>query len=248
VTTRYDRRMNPDQIIALAAVLSAPVPIGGLGATVIFSRRQQRADERRLAATENLLVLMRAQEQARRTPRLSAEVTYDQYLRLVVWLDSGEELASLRLILTEARDYDCPVGFRVGAQGVPAFESMDEQSLRLGGWWDAGGSHWAVVVRPYADAPERLSPGQAVVFGLEKRANASQSSTSRAIRLTVRCRADDGTQWEVPVPVPVRPEAADIIDGPEPREQLDSWDRGQDGRRLELAERRDAEIADPGEA
>ena len=179
MTARYDRRMNPDQIIALAA-------------------------------TENLLDLMRAQEQARRTPRLSAEIIFDQYLKLHVWLDSGEELASLRLILTEAVTYDCPVGFRVGAKGVPGFESMDEKSL-LPGWWDTGSACWAVTVRPYADAPERRSPGQAVVFGLGKRANASQSSTSNPIRLVVRCRADDGAQWEVPVPVAVRQEAADAI-------------------------------------
>jgi hypothetical protein len=201
VTARYDRRMNN---LTDATYSLALVGLLGIVVTVIFSRRQQRT-------AENLMGLMRTQEQARRTPRLSAEIIFDQYLKLVVWLDSGEELASLRLMLTEACDYDCPVGFRVGAEGVPAFESMDEKSLRPGGWWDTAGSHWAVTVRPYADVPKRLSPGHGVTFGLENRANASQSSTSEGIRLKARCRAEDGARWEVPVPVLVRPEAADRI-------------------------------------
>ena len=198
--------------LADATIALAIFTLTGIVIAAVLGIRQQGTDKHRLAATENLLDLMRAQDHARRTPRLSAEITFDQRPKLHVWLDSGEELASLRLILTEAGDYDCQVGFRVGPESVPGFGSMDEKLVRPG-WWDTGQGCWDAStggVRPYADAGRR-SPGQAVVVGLGNRSNASQSSTSRAIRLTVRCRADDGAQWEVSVPVSVTPEAADMI-------------------------------------
>jgi hypothetical protein len=58
-----------------------------------------------------------------RVPRLSARleswgISGQGSFGLSVWLESPEPLARIRVVVQEARNMDCPLGFSVGQSGV----------------------------------------------------------------------------------------------------------------------------------
>jgi hypothetical protein len=146
-----------------------------------------------------------------RMPRLSAQLSCpgagQTGFGLSVWLESPEPLAALRVVVREARNRDCPLGFDRGQRGVarqlpPALEA--EGILPA---WEKDTLH------PLADWADRLAPGAAAFWIMELRRSTDQSAGADGIRFKALARAERDDQcWELPLPVSVTDKARAAID------------------------------------
>ncbi len=170
------------------AVVTAALAVGAIGA-FIYAGRAYRAQN--------------AQLKLARTPVLRGEVSSTgsgvATFHLDVWLSTPEPLASLRVIIEEARAHDCPLGFTPGQTGV---EQYPDQDALPPGWRND-------PLRPEARRAERLLPGRAATWqmALRQRDRGIDADPSK-VRLRAECIAAlGGEPWLVEVPVTMTEDA-----------------------------------------
>jgi hypothetical protein len=126
---------------------------------------------------------------------------------LSVWLESSEPLAKVRVVVAEARNMDCPVGFARGQNGVanelpPALEA--EGILPA---WSTDTLH------PLADWTDRMAPGTSAFWMMEQRRTVKNSAGARGVRFKALAWAEGDAQcWELPLPVAVTDSARTRLD------------------------------------
>jgi hypothetical protein len=109
------------------------------------------------------------------------------------------------LVVQEAANLDCPIGFTPGQDGVSYEWPWPPDLDRLEGIQPA----WrADHLRPVGDWRERVAPGTSTFWHMGTRRTAAASGGAAAMRLKARCWAGDDESWELPLPVAVSDPAA----------------------------------------
>jgi hypothetical protein len=143
-------------------------------------------------------------------PRLSARLETwgngQNGFVLSVWLESPEPLAKIRVVLQEARNMDCPLGFTRGQIGV-ADElppMLEAEGIRPA--WQTDTLH------PVADWTDRMAPGTPALWAIELRRTANASAGADGVRFKALAWAEcDDQQWELPLPVSITDNARAAI-------------------------------------
>lgn len=168
-------------------------------------------DTRSLYVSRAVAEIETSRRHAERTPRFTAELrawddSGSRDLRLNVWLESNEPLATLRVVVREARNNDGPIGFKRGLVGVPNDLPPDLEAEGILPAWSTD------TLSPIADWPQRLAPGNAAIFLMQTRQYAIMSAGTSGVRFKILAEADrDGDTWELPLPVDIGPAASEII-------------------------------------
>jgi len=189
-----------------------PDTVGAFGVLVAAAAAllSQRASARSNAVSRDMAAIEADRRRTERVPRLSAQL--DSWgegstgFRLSVWLESPEPLARLRVVIREARNLDCPLGFSVGQDGV-ANELPPDLDLEgiLPAWKND-------TARPIAGCADRIAPGNAAIWMMETRRDARTSAGAGGIRLKVLAWAErDDEHWELPLPVTLTDRARTAI-------------------------------------
>jgi hypothetical protein len=181
----------------LTAVATCILAVGGIGAFVYAARTYSAQNAQLQLAKQDSIRL--------RTPLLRGELASIGQgvpnFRLDVWLSTPEPLASLRVIIEEARSSDCPVGFTPGQSGV---EQHPDQDALPPGWRNDTLRHEARW--------DELLPGSAATWQMALRGQRQAAGTSAEpgkVRLRAECTAArSGEPWQVHVPVTVTEDAA----------------------------------------
>jgi hypothetical protein len=180
----------------VTAIATCAIGIGGAGAFV-YAVRTYRAQSAQLDLAKRDSVRLRA-------PVLRAELASIGQgvpnFRLDVWLSTPEPLASIRVIIEEARGGDCPVGFTAGQTGVE--QHPDQDALPPG---------WRNDVLRHEACWDALLPGAAATWQMALREHgpgkAGEADPSK-IRLRAECTAASGGEpWRVHVPVTLTADA-----------------------------------------
>lgn len=136
-----------------------PDGIGAFGVVVAAAAvwLAQRASSRSVGVSETMAAIEQDRRNTERVPRLSARLESwgngQDGFALSVWLESPEPLAWIRVVVQEARNMDCPLGFKRGQDGV-ANElppMLEAEGIRPA--WQTD------TLRPLADWNERMAPG-----------------------------------------------------------------------------------------
>lgn len=167
----------------------------------------QRASRKATDVSRDVAAIEKDRRSAERVPRLTARLENwgigQQGFALSVWLETPEPLARIRVVVQEARNMDCPVGFKPGQDGV---ETWTEP-----GFYEANGllPAWqADTMRPVADWNSRMAPGTAAVWGMDERSTFEMSAGGEAVRFKALAWAErDGQTWELPLPLTITPQA-----------------------------------------
>jgi hypothetical protein len=179
-----------------------PDGIGAFGVVVagLAAWSSQRTSSR-------LADIERDRRSTERVPRLSAQLESwaagQDGFGLSVWLESSEPLAEVRVVVAEARNMDCPIGFAPGQDGVtnelpPALEA--EGILPA---WSTD------TLRPVANWTDRMAPGTSAFWMMEQRRTVKSSAGARGVRFKALAWAErDDQHWELPLPVSVTDAAA----------------------------------------
>lgn len=147
-----------------------------------------------------------------RVPRLSARLeswgTGQDGFVLSVWLESPEPLARIRVVVQEARNMDCPLGFKRGQNGV-ADElppMLEAEGIRPA--WQTDTLH------PLAEWNERMAPGMPALWLMQLRRTADISAGTDGVRFKALAWAErDDRRWELPLPVAITDNARALISG-----------------------------------
>jgi hypothetical protein len=196
-------------ITVTAVIAAAGVLVAGWGVLVAA-----RAAGKSMATSAALAAIEQERRKAERTPRLSARLALwgpgSTDLVLAVWLDSTEPLSRLRVVIREARNLDCPVGFKRGQEGVANELPSDLAVEGIRPAWSTD------VLAPIAEWRARLAPGDAAVWAMALRPQAQDVGGGGAdlVRFKVLTWPDgdsSGPGWELPVPVTITPRATVMI-------------------------------------
>ena len=110
--------------VAISVGILSPDDIGAFGVVVAACAAwlSQRASSRSIDVSEAVTAIERDRRNTERLPKLSARLeswgTGQTSFGLSVWLESSEPLSKIRVIVQEARNMDCPLGFARGQNGV----------------------------------------------------------------------------------------------------------------------------------
>jgi hypothetical protein len=186
----------------VTAAATCVLGIGGIGAFV-YAARTYSAQNAQLQLAKQDSVRLRA-------PILRGEISAIGQgvpsFRLDVWLSTPEPLASLRVIIEEARGGDCPLGFTAGQTGVE--QHPDQDALPPG---------WRNDVLRHEARWDALMPGSAATWQMAIRNQAQEPGTSAdpgKVRLRAECRpVSGGEPWRVHVPVTITVEAVHELPG-----------------------------------
>jgi hypothetical protein len=191
-----------------------PDGIGAFGVVVAADAAwlSQRASSRSVEVTETMAAIEKDRRASERVPRLSARLenwgTGQDGFALSVWLESPEPLARIRVVVQEARNMDCPLGFKRGQYGV-----ANELPLML----DAEGVRpaWQTdTLHPLADWNDRMAPGTAALWLTQLRSTANMSAGADGARFKALAWAERDDQcWELPLPLTVTDNARATING-----------------------------------
>jgi hypothetical protein len=159
-----------------------------------------------------MAAIERDRRSTERVPRLSARLEgwgngQDSFV-LSVWLESPEALSRIRVVVQEARNLDCPLGFSRGQNGVSNElpPNLEVEGIRPA--WQAETLH------PLADSIDRMAPGTAAVWQMELRRSASTSAGADGVRFKALAWAErDDQHWELPLPVSMTDNARALING-----------------------------------
>jgi hypothetical protein len=154
----------------------------------------------------------RDRHSAERVPKLSARLTRwgvgHQGFGLSVWLESSEPLARIRVVVQEARNMDCPIGFARGQNGVPNELPLVLEAEGILPAWKSETLH------PLADWIDRMAPGTSAFWLMQLRRSADGSAGTSGVRFKAMAWAERDDQcWELPLPVSVTDNARALIDG-----------------------------------
>lgn len=157
-----------------------------------------------------MAAIERDRRRIERVPRLSARLESwgTQGFGLSVWLESPEPLARIRVVVQEARNMDCPLGFACGQNGVSNDlpPMLEAEGIRPA--WQAD------TLRPLADWTERMAPGTPSLWLMELRRSAKGSAGANGVRFKALAWAErDGQCWELLLPVSMTDNARALIDG-----------------------------------
>jgi hypothetical protein len=147
---------------------------------------------------------------AERVPRLSARLqtwgTGQNGFALSVWLESSEPVARIEVVVQEARNMDCPLGFKPGQNGL-ANElppMLEAEGLRPA--WQTD------TLRPLAKWDERMAPGTSALWLMELRRTVDMSPGADGVRFKALAWAErDDQSWELPLPVSITDNAGALI-------------------------------------
>jgi hypothetical protein len=146
-----------------------------------------------------------------RVPKLSARL--DRWgsgqtgFGLSVWLESPEPLARLRVVVREARNRDCPLGFGREQNGVASQlpPALEAEGI-LPAWQND-------TLHPLADWADRMAPGTSAFWMMELRRGADVSAGADGVRFKGLAWAERDDQcWELPLPVSMTDKARAAID------------------------------------
>jgi hypothetical protein len=159
-----------------------PDGIGAFGVVVAACAAwlSQRASSRSIDVSEAVTAIERDRRNTERLPKLSARLdswgTGQTSFGLSVWLESPEPLSKIRVIVQEARNMDCPLGFARGQNGVANELSpmLDAEGIRPA--WQNDTLH------PLADSTERMAPGGSALWMMELRRMAGTSAGADGVR------------------------------------------------------------------
>lgn len=189
-----------------------PDGIGAFGVAVAAAAAllSQRTSSKSVDVSQTMAAIERDRRNAERVPRLSARLESwglgQAGFALSVWLESPEPLATIRVVVQEARNMDCPIGFNRQQYGVaselpPALEA--EGILPA---WKADTLH------PSADWTERMAPGTPATWQMELRRTATTSAGADGVRFKALAWAErDKQRWELPLPVSMTDAARDLL-------------------------------------
>jgi hypothetical protein len=176
-----------------------------------------RATSKATGVSEALASIEQDRRASERVPKLSARLQTgglgQSGFVLAVWLESPEPLARITAVVQEARNQDCPIGFKRGQYGVPndLRPILEAEGIRPA---------WATdTLHPLASWNQRLAPGTPAVWAMELRRSAPFSAGADAVRFKALAYAErDDQHWEIPLPVTLTDNARDMIEhaGPEP--------------------------------
>jgi hypothetical protein len=153
----------------------------------------------------------RDRRRAERVPNLSARLETwgagTTSFGLSVWLESSEPLARIRVVVQEARNRDCPIGFALGQNGVANELPPALEAERILPAWQTD------TLRPLAYCNDRIPPGTPAYWLMELRRTASTSAGVDGVRFKALAWAERDDQcWELPLPVSVTDSARTLID------------------------------------
>jgi hypothetical protein len=189
-----------------------PDAVGAFGVVVAAAAAwlSQRASSRSVSVSKTVAAIEQDRRNTERVPRLSARLqtwgTGQSGFALSVWLESSEPLAWIRVVVQEARNMDCPLGFKRGQNGV-ANElppMLEAEGIRPA--WQTDTLH------PLADWEERMAPGTSALWLMELRRTADISAGADGVRFKALARAErDDQSWELPLPVSITDNASAVI-------------------------------------
>lgn len=191
----------PDGIAAFGVVVAAAA-----------AWPSQRASSRSIDVSEVMAAIEKNRRKTERVPRLSARLeswgTGQDGFVLSVWLESPEPLARIRVVVQEARNMDCPLGFKRGQNGV-ANElppMLEAEGIRPA--WQTDTLH------PLADWNEGMAPGTPALWLMQLRRTADISAGAGGVRFKALAWAErDDRRWELPLPVAITDNARALISG-----------------------------------
>jgi len=191
-----------------------PDGIGACGVVVAAAAAwlSQRASSRPIDVSETVAAIEQDRRNTERVPQLSARLeswgTRQDGFVLSVWLESPEPLARIRVVVQEARNMDCPLGFKRGQNGV-ANElppMLEAEGIRPA--WQTDTLH------PLAAWNERIASGTPALWLMQLRRTADLSSGADGVRFRAMARAErDDRRWELPLPVSITDNARALISG-----------------------------------
>jgi hypothetical protein len=191
-----------------------PEGIGAFGVVVAAAAAwlSQSASSKSIDVSQTMAAIERDRRSTERVPRLSARLEgwgngQDSFV-LSVWLESPEALSRIRVVVQEARNLDCPLGFSRGQNGVSNElpPNLEVEGIRPA--WQAETLH------PLADSIDRMAPGTAAVWQMELRRSASTSAGADGVRFKALAWAErDDQHWELPLPVSMTDNARALING-----------------------------------
>lgn len=188
-----------------------PDGIGAFGVVVAAAAAwlSQRTSSRSIDVSQTVAAIERDRRRIERVPRLSARLESwgNQGFGLSVWLESPEPLARIRVVVQEARNMDCPLGFAVGQNGVSNElpQLLEAEGIRPA--WQAD------TLRPLADWTERMAPGTPALWLMELRRTAKGSAGADGMRFNALAWAErDDQYWELLLPVSMTDNARALID------------------------------------
>jgi hypothetical protein len=181
-----------------------PDGLGAFGVVVAAAAAwlSQRASARSIDVSKTMAAIESDRRRTERVPRLSArlEVWGDGQTGFVlsVWLESPEPLAKIRVVVQEARNRDCPIGFTRGQIGVSNElpPMLEAEGIRPA--WQTD------LLHPLADWTDRMAPGTSAVWAMELRRTADVSAGADGVRFKALAWAElDDQHWELPLPVSI---------------------------------------------
>ncbi len=181
-----------------------PDGIGAFGVVVAAAAAwlSQRASSRSIDVSKTMAAIESDRRRTERVPRLSARLDSwgngQNGFLLSVWLESPEPLAKIRVVVQEARNMDCPLGFTRGQIGVgnelpPILEA---EGIR---------PRWRTeTLHPMADWTDRMAPGAPALWAMELRRTANTSAGADCVHFKALAWAErDDQRWELPLPVSI---------------------------------------------
>lgn len=98
--------------------------------------------------------------------------------------------------MQEARNMDCPLGFKRGQNGVANELPPMLEAERIRPAWQTDTLH------PLADWSERIAPGTSALWLMQLRSTAAISAGADGVRFKALAWAErDDRRWELPLPV-----------------------------------------------
>jgi hypothetical protein len=189
-----------------------PDGIGAFGVVVAAAAAwlSQRVSLRSIDVSKAMVAIESDRRRTERVPRLSARLESwgdgPNGFVLSVWLESPEPLAKIRVVVQEARNRDCPLGFMCGQIGV-ANElppMLYAEGIRPAWQTDS--------LRPVADWTDRMAPGTPALWTMDLRVKAITSAGTGGVRFKALAWAErDNQRWELPLPVSITDNARAAI-------------------------------------
>jgi hypothetical protein len=157
-----------------------------------------------------MAAIERERHHAERVPRLSARLESwgigQSGFVLSAWLESPEPLSAIRVVVQEARNMDCPIGFNRQQYGV---DTELPPALEAEGILPAWKSD---TVHPLANWTERMAPGTPATWHMELRRSAKTSAGAYGVRFKALAWAErDEQRWELPLQVSMTDNARDLL-------------------------------------
>jgi hypothetical protein len=189
-----------------------PDGIGAFGVVVAAGAawRSQRTSSKSIDVSRTMAEIERDRRHGERVPRLSARVESwgigQTGFVLSVWLESPEPLSEIRVVVQEARNSDCPIGFSRQQYGVPSELPPAIEAEGILPAWKSD------TVHPLANWTQQMAPGTAATWHMELRHGASTSSGADGVRFKALAWAErDEQRWELPLPVSITDNARALL-------------------------------------